>query len=181
MNSRLNNDNHSQVPYIFAAIFLIIISALTIIIPSSLYKNFSYEQKFYINGAKVDGIVVDYIRYAGEGTVNRFVVILIVEFESEDGIKYTLQQRADEYIYASEEAVKLEIGKIKPMVIDGKGNCLTGLYDESYYKKAMTICIVFIVIGSLSIVANLYWLYKSIKILVNKRRLSTRNKLRKLA
>ena len=169
MNDKLDKAERSQTPYVIGAIFLMVISMLMIIVPTALYRNFSYEHNFYITGEKVDGVVTGYIRSAGARTVNQFVVILIVKYTSEDGIEYTLRQRANEYIYSSEEVVKQEIGKTRPMVIDGKGNCLTGVYDESYYKNAKVVCITFIIVGSISMVLNLYWLYKSIKTIIKKR------------
>lgn len=157
--------------YIIAAVFMLALAVPTIILLAHGLKSSNEIYGHFKTAEKVDGTIVGYNRYCGPGNVNLFWVSFDVEYVSEDGTKYRLEWYADEYKRAPEEYVKNEVGKTRPLLIDGNGNCIKGDKDETSFVRTQTISILVVVVASIVTLLNVYLLIWSISIVVKRRQL----------
>lgn len=171
MNKRINNiqkNKKLKKQYLFLACsgIFVVLSAIFCAIITAWSVTFSKQKDFYINGEKVYGTVTGYRR---PGLTIPYRVDLIVEYQSEDGTKYKLFEYADKYKYVRDEQIAVieqEIGKQIPMIIDGKGKCMTASRDVSDYNYSIGWCIAGAVICGTILLANLIWLGFTIKKIV---------------
>lgn len=169
---RKNNKIIKHKVYIICSVFLFAVSAIILALTIGWSVTFSEQRDFYIHGEKVIGTVTGYTRTGGYRRSSKrcvYRVELIVEYQSEDGTEYKLFEYVDKYKYTKDEnvwVIEQEIGKQMPMIIDGKGKCLTASRNVSDYDSSIAWCIAGAVISGVLLIVNLAWLGISIKRIV---------------
>ena len=163
---RKNNKIKKHKVHTICSVFLFAVSATIMALTTGWSVTFSEQRDFYIHGEKVIGTVTGYTR---TGITIPHRVELIVEYQSEDGTEYKLREYADKYKYTKDEnvwVIEQEIGKQMPMIIDGKGKCLTASRNASDYASSIGWCIAGAVISGVLLIVNLAWLGISLKRIV---------------
>lgn len=161
-----NKKRKKYVLNICCAIFFIAVFTILMSITAAWAVTFSEDKNFYIHGQKVIGTITGYTR---TGVTPPRRVELIVEYTSEDGIAYKLFEYADKYKYTSDGNVwqiEQEIGKQMPMIIDGKGKCLTASRNAADYDSSIGWCIAGAVISGAIVIACSAWLGITVKKLI---------------
>lgn len=153
--------------YLCCAIFLVAVFTILMSITAAWVVTFTEQKDFYVHGQKVIGTITGYHR---TGVTPPRRVELIVEYTSEDGIEYKLYEYADKYKYTSDGNVwqiEQEIGQQMPMIIDGKGKCLTASKNAADYDSSIGWCIAGSVISAVILIICLTWLAILIKKIIN--------------
>ncbi len=158
-----NKKRKKYLVYICCSIFFIVVFTTLMSITVAWAVTFSEQKNFYIHGEKVIGTVTGYTR---TGITIPHRVELIVEYQGDDGTEYKLFEYADKYKYTKDEnvwVIEQEIGKQMPMIIDGKGKCLTASRNVDDYNKSIGWCIAGAVMCGAILIACSTWLGISIK------------------